>query len=557
MARRARKRASSAPPVSCAVFKYRYSPLPEGCIRLLRLMPHRDEHAPIQVQLFVYPLLDSGKGTHMYEALSYVWGFSEKPHSVSTDNGYLRITTNLHMALKRLRDCSLDRIIWVDGICINQDDTGERSRQVQSMAKIYAKASRVVVWLEETTVDSGQVDKGVTIDSERALNELCMAADGQPTKSLHEEKNQQSIRLLLQRSWFQRIWVLQEVAAARQVLIMSRSAEIDGYAFCSGLNALNFTSPDSDMQSRIRSAAYLIKGAIFRPKIATSRFDRFSLDIRTLGELVDMYHNRKATDRRDKVYALLGMSSDDHIPADLSPDYEISWKDLLHRLVKFLLGKQASVETWEERETAVIKSMGCVLGEVFLVQSVGDWNDKQSVDITFKNTPGYLGQKKEWNGRWTLHATAKHIQKGDVVCLLQGASKPTIIRLYEDYCAVIAIAVTATNDPIDEKRMEGLDVDWQDLFRSITIFPRDFILVWDWEESRGTPVEREDYECLMKHAKTDLNCSLDKAARLRNIGLILGDLEKYEEAIYLGEEETTPELRKKELSGLQDRLDKS
>ncbi|WAO92355.1 HET domain-containing protein [Fusarium falciforme] len=232
-----------------------------------------------------------------------------------------------------------------------------------------------------------------------------------------------------------------------------------------------------------------------------------------------MYHNRKATDRRDKVYALLGMSSDDYIPADLSPNYGTPWKHLLHRLVKFLLGEQASVETWEEKETAVIKSMGCILGEVSSVERGGDWSDRQTVHITSKNTPAYLGQKKKWSDRWALHTTVKSIRKGDVACLLQGASKPTIIRPYEDYCAVIAIAVTT-----DDKRIEGLDIDWPGLLRSITIFPRDFLLVWDWEA--------EDDECLMSSRvpKTDLKSFLDKAGRLRNMGLILGDLEKYEEA---------------------------
>ncbi|RYP57804.1 hypothetical protein DL770_010581 [Monosporascus sp. CRB-9-2] len=529
--RGAGKRASSAPPMSCAVPPYRYSPLPEGCIRLLRLMPHRDEHAPIQGQLFEYPLLDSGKGTHLYEALSYVWGSQEKPQSVSTDKGYLSVTTNLYMALRRLRGCVLDRIIWIDAICINQNDTEERNRQVQSMAKIYAKASRVVVWLEEATAGNGQMHGKAITDGDRALEELRAAADGQLSESLDSETNQQTILSLLQRSWFQRIWVLQEVAAARHILIMCRSAEIDGYAFCLGLNASNLASHDSDIRSRIRSAAYLIKGAIFRPQHVTNGSDRFSLNIRPLGELVDMYHNRKATDRRDKVYALLGMNSDDHIAAGLSPDYGILWKDLFHRLIKFLIGEQAFVETWEEKEIAVIKSKGCVLGEVSSVESGGDWNDIQSVDITSKNTPGYLGQRKEWSGRWALHATAKSIRKGDVVCLLQGASKPTIIRLYEDYCAVIAIAFT----PTDDKRIEGLRINWPDLLRSITIFRRDFLLVWDWEKPWERPGDGEDYECLMnsrvpKHAKTELESHLDKAARLRNMGLILGDSEKDEEA---------------------------
>ena len=204
------KAAPTAKTNPCAASVYHDSRLSEGYIRLLRLMPHRDEHAPIQAQLFDYLLLDSGKGTHLYEALSYVWGSEEKPQSVYTDKGCIPITTNLHMALRCLRDCSLDRIIWVDAICINQDDTHERNSQVQSMAKIYARASRVIVWLEETTASGGQVHGEATTDGGRALKVLCKAANGQPTKSSNNETDKQAILTLLQRSWFQRIWVRQQ-----------------------------------------------------------------------------------------------------------------------------------------------------------------------------------------------------------------------------------------------------------------------------------------------------------------------------------------------------------
>ncbi len=69
-----------------------------------------------------------------------------------------------------------------------------------------------------------------------------------------------------------------------------------------------------DLQVLIHSVIYLIRGAIFRPRHGGGeavQSGSFSLDICPLSELVDMYHNRKATERRDKVYALLGMSSDD------------------------------------------------------------------------------------------------------------------------------------------------------------------------------------------------------------------------------------------------------
>lgn len=142
---------------------YRYSPLSANSIRLLRLQPHSDEHALVQGQLFEYLFVDSGKGTHLYEALSYIWGSEEKPRRVSTNEGDIYVTENLHAALLHLRDHSLDRIIWADAICINQDDIEERNRQVQIMAKIYARASRVIVWLEDA-IDSRPVGNNDSAD---------------------------------------------------------------------------------------------------------------------------------------------------------------------------------------------------------------------------------------------------------------------------------------------------------------------------------------------------------------------------------------------------------
>ncbi|GAW25193.1 putative het domain protein [Rosellinia necatrix] len=507
---------------------YHYSSLPEGYVRLLRLMPDQDEHAPIQCQLFDYFLMDSRKGSHLYEALSYVWGSSEKPQSVSIDKNYLHVTTNLFIALKRLRDRSLDRIIWVDAICINQDDTEERNHQVQFIAKIYAKASRVIVWLEEEMDASSQVHGEQIADISRALEEVRIAADDQYTKSSVRKTNQQAILMLLQRSWFRRIWVLQEVAAARQVLIMCHSTEIDGYTFCLGLDVLKLASKNLDTQSLIDSAAYLIRGAIFRPKCMADRSDWFSLNIRPLVELIEIYHNREATDRRDKVYALLGMSSDDYIPAGLSPDYKILWKDLFCQLVQSIIGKHASVQTWGEEEIALIQSKGCVLGVVSSVRSDGAWDGLQHLDINSKNTFRYLGQEMEWGGRWTLQTSAKSIRHGDIVCLLQGASKPTIIRIYKDYCAVIAIAVT----PTESKLTRQGDIDWPDFLRSMTTFPRDFLLIWDWEEPWEKAEDGHGYDCFInsrvpKHAKTELEDHSGKATRLRDAGLILQDSEKY------------------------------
>jgi hypothetical protein len=117
---------------------HNYYPLlsPGSDIRLLRLMPNEDE-TPIQCQLFNYSLQESSKGTHLYEALSYVWGSPETSKSISIDEHNLPVTENLHTALSRLQDRTIERIIWIDAVCINQKDDVEKAHQIQSMAKIY------------------------------------------------------------------------------------------------------------------------------------------------------------------------------------------------------------------------------------------------------------------------------------------------------------------------------------------------------------------------------------------------------------------------------------
>lgn len=240
------------------------------------------------------------------------------------------------------------------------------------MAKIYGQANRVIVWLGK-----------MIENSDLALEAIRLAADKKPINSSNKEMIQQAILKLLQRPWFERIWVrqqtpitsaqiteklmqvLQEVAAARNILIVCDSTEIDGYAFCLGVDLLqSFYETHQGLQNLIRLVAYLIKGAIFRPQYVISRSGRESLGICSLGKLMDMYHTHKAKEDHDKVYALLGMSSDNLTKAGLLPDYNVSWKELLQHLAEFLLPENTSVETWDDKEIVVIESKGCVLGTV-------------------------------------------------------------------------------------------------------------------------------------------------------------------------------------------------
>ena len=184
-----------------------------------------------------------------------------------------------------------------------------------------------------------------------------------------------------------------------------------------------------------------------------------------------MFHTRKATIPLDKVYALLGMSSDNPHRAGFAANYASSWKDIFQRLVYFCLSDQMSVSIWDDMQVAVIEAKGCILGEVTSSEEDASWDDRQHVEITWKPTPSHSDAKGERSSRFASQASAKAIEKGDVVCLLQGASGATIIRPCNGFSTIIRIAgLTADRLP-----------KWS---ASLTNLPNDILLVWDWDESR-------------------------------------------------------------------------
>jgi hypothetical protein len=177
---------------------YSYRDLLPGSdsIRLLRLLPSRDGNAVIQCQLFDCSLQESGTQGHPYDALSYVWGKPDKTQFIRVDEEDLPVTLNLHKALTRLRHPYIERIIWVDAICINQENNDEKEKQIKFMAKIYSQAGRVLVWLGDAADNSDD-----------ALEEIRKAGGKMSSKDLHNKAIQKSVLALLERQWFQRIWV--------------------------------------------------------------------------------------------------------------------------------------------------------------------------------------------------------------------------------------------------------------------------------------------------------------------------------------------------------------
>lgn len=175
---------------------YQYSELPSDRIRILRLQPHQDKQSAIQCQLSDLELRDA-EGLCLYEALSYVWGSPNKPHSIDIEGCSMSVGANLHAALLRLRHTSLERILWVDAVCIDQTNITEKEQQIQLMAEIYAKARSVIIWLGEAT----------TAGSEDALEGIRVAAANTSNGVEISMPEEEPILEILKLPWFKRVWV--------------------------------------------------------------------------------------------------------------------------------------------------------------------------------------------------------------------------------------------------------------------------------------------------------------------------------------------------------------
>lgn len=123
------------------------------CIRLLRLhLDHSCNDGPAIVGTMMVASLDDTNMT--FAALSYVWGAPPGPglqtHAILCDGFALPVTANCWSAVKHLLDIyGALPPLWIDAVCIYQQDLAEKSFQVPLMRDIYSRAETVYVWLGE------------------------------------------------------------------------------------------------------------------------------------------------------------------------------------------------------------------------------------------------------------------------------------------------------------------------------------------------------------------------------------------------------------------------
>lgn len=308
---------------------FRYEKLPSGQdhIRLLTILPDRED-GRIHCNLETYPLAEAP----LYHALSYAWGTRSQSKTIICSDKRLDVTPSLKATLFALRNNPIGAHapedgavtgtappLWVDQICINQDDETERAQQVRIMKNIFQRADMVLISLGEKF--DGAIGTSVTNLVEQ-ISGVCQSSKAWfKNPDLHFPKDETldfwglprrandswpALSTTMRLPYFERIWVVQEVLVAKKAVIHFSKGVLAWDMFLDAhlwLLQNRFWVPDLTVvnpQDSIFLANILQKHREMRDSTGTWR----------IYDLVSQTTELKSTDPRDKIFALAGIAHD-------------------------------------------------------------------------------------------------------------------------------------------------------------------------------------------------------------------------------------------------------
>lgn len=331
-----------------------YEHLNNDSIRLLYLNKNLDSCGAGTLETFIL-----GEAPAYY-ALSYCWGSIDQSVPIEVSAHELNVNPELYAGIRRLKQFSLEspdmdpqvEYVWIDKICINQDDIREREAQVRLMGRIYSLSVRTIIWLGPDTTSCRSawtlIDHIYDIFRSEypealSLNDMAMRlysdsyhkGSGLPSWDSTAWKE---FRKLLALPWFTRIWVVQEVVLSSQDPLVVYGMHVHSWT------RLAWAA------TWLRRSGYLRLAEI--PKVVLNidsignlrRSEvRWPLDVL----LFDTSHKFQATDQRDKIFGLLGLAAETNdvlnIPEALRPDYHLDVEVVYRKTALFLLQQKRSL----------------------------------------------------------------------------------------------------------------------------------------------------------------------------------------------------------------------
>lgn len=242
--------------------------------------------------------------SHRYIALSYVWGganllqttkanLAELENEGGINAGHLPRTISDAMKLVRLLG---KRYLWVDCLCIVQDDGEVKHSQIQNMAAIYANAYLTVIAADGSNADAGLpgLEGGTSC---RNVNQQIVEFIPGNRLQLKKDMNRTTLPV-----WEERGWTFQEQIYSRRSLTFSNQ-RIFWDCQCSHWEEeeIQRKDPEEDLIDYKTSFGKHMFGDGFRFKSWP--------DLEDYGNLVDEYSRRQFTFQQDVLFAFTGITS--------------------------------------------------------------------------------------------------------------------------------------------------------------------------------------------------------------------------------------------------------
>ncbi|CZR66519.1 uncharacterized protein PAC_16420 [Phialocephala subalpina] len=406
---------------------YSGNKLPERHIRLLDLHPG-EIGTPFRGTLR-HACLDSAE---FYEALSYTWGAPITSSYLRCGSGSVPLTLNLTQALARLRRTDRTRTLWIDQICINQDNNAERGQQVSLMGDIYRGAAIVNIWLGEEDEETTEAmvylphllqafsnpDERDDVGDEvphvmQVLSILTVRSPGWI-----------GLRNIFERPYFRRMWIVQEVALGKTSAVQLGSHTI---AWDDLAKAALCLEGDGGHQVDAHRVVRMIK--LLRRQTVLDQPGR-----RPLIRLLHQSFNLLCTNPRDKIYGVLGLATDIR-PGELLPDYSLSCQEVYHAATIFCVNKYKSLEVLcQVRHPKSLPALPSWVPDWTVISSLG-----QSLGFNLSENYSASGKKVSApqfhlsDDKHTLYSNGKFVDNIQQVGTVMPSEQDLIVNVYERY----------------------------------------------------------------------------------------------------------------------------
>ncbi|TLD38148.1 hypothetical protein E2P81_ATG03823 [Venturia nashicola] len=279
-----------------------------------------------------------------YRAISYTWGDPDTTIVITVNKRQFHVRDNLWDFLDVARDEFQGQWLWIDALCIDQENVGERNHQVQLMKNIFSGAQAVVSWLGSAADESDifmELVECYAVYLTKQVSPLLLPMD-EPVMDIYEisfgwqwklgledkendpikrsllhllGKSQGAIQAFLNRPYWQRIWIVQEVRFAQAHFIMcgrqtTTSTNLNTFItqMKKSIDLIFRRNPNSTIKENLW---FPYPYAVLNPPVALTEF--------SLSNVVRTYRGSQCTDIRDRVYGIMSLVNErTRIPVDYS-----------------------------------------------------------------------------------------------------------------------------------------------------------------------------------------------------------------------------------------------